>query len=59
MTAINKKLFVESVEKWWRTEGQDRYPDSNRLAILADGGGSNGSRCRVWKWGLQTTGGSS
>jgi len=47
------RFAVESVEKWWRTEGRTRYPDSNRLAILADGGGSNGSRCRVWKWGLQ------
>ena len=53
MSSDTPRFAVESVEKWWRTEGQARYPDSNRLAILADGGGSNGSRCRVWKWGLQ------
>jgi len=44
---------VDCVEKWWRSEGQQRYPGADRLAILADGGGSNGSRCRAWKMGLQ------
>lgn len=44
---------VACVEKWWRTEGSKRYPNANRLAILADGGGSNGSACRAWKFGLQ------
>lgn len=44
---------VASVEKWWRTEGRQRYPNATRLAILADGGGSNGHRCRAWKYGLQ------
>ena len=45
---------VDSVEKWWRTEGQRRYGDAEHLAILADGGGSNGPTSRVWKYGLQT-----
>lgn len=44
---------IDCVEKWWRTEGQCRYPEARRLAILADGGGSNGSRCRAWKIGIQ------
>jgi hypothetical protein len=44
---------VDCVEKWWRTEGLHRYTGADRLAILADGGGSNGSRCRAWKMGLQ------
>ena len=44
---------VDCVEKWWRSEGQQRYAGADRLAILADGGGSNGSRCRAWKMGLQ------
>lgn len=44
---------VDCVEKWWRTEGRRRYPNTNRLTILADGGGSNGSACRAWKFGLQ------
>jgi hypothetical protein len=43
---------VDCVEKWWRTEGRARYPNAKRLAILADSGGSNGCRCRVWKYAL-------
>jgi hypothetical protein len=45
---------VDAVERWWRTEGQRRYRDAGHLAILADGGGSNGASSRVWKYGLQT-----
>ena len=44
---------VASVERWWRTEGCARYPGATQLAILADGGGSNGRSCRAWKHGLQ------
>jgi hypothetical protein len=44
---------VDCVEKWWRSEGQQRYADAESLSILADGGGSNGSRCRAWKVELQ------
>lgn len=47
------QFAVDCVEKWWRTEGQHRYAGADRLVILADGGGSNGSRCRAWKMGLQ------
>ena len=34
--------------------GALRYPDARRLTITADGGGSNGSRVRLWKRELQT-----
>jgi len=47
------QFAVESIEKWWRTEGGQRYPKARRLAILADGGGSNGTTSRAWKYGLQ------
>lgn len=47
------QFAVDAIEKWWRTEGAQRYPDSAELAILADAGGSNGPRCRAWKHGLQ------
>ena len=40
---------VAAVTRWWKVEGNPRYPDSSRLLILADNGGSNGSRCRAWK----------
>jgi len=53
MTYDTPQFAVESIEKWWRTEGKKHYPDSRQLAILADCGGSNGVRCRAWKYGLQ------
>jgi Rhodopirellula transposase DDE domain len=33
--------------------GRSRYPDAHSLTITADGGGSNGSRVRLWKVELQ------
>jgi transposase len=44
---------VESIRRWWNTVGQSQYPEAKRLLISADGGGSNGSRVRLWKWELQ------
>lgn len=44
---------VESIRRWWETVGQHQYPEAKRLLISADGGGSNGSRVRLWKWELQ------
>ena len=45
---------VDCIEKWWRTEGRDRYPDARQILILADAGGSNSPTSRAWKLGLQT-----
>ena len=33
--------------------GQASYPEARQLLITADGGGSNGSRVRLWKLELQ------
>ncbi len=44
---------VESIRRWWRTLGCQDYPRTDRLLITADGGGSNGTRVRLWKWELQ------
>jgi hypothetical protein len=44
---------VESIRRWWLGAGRARYPATRRLLITADGGGSNGSRTRLWKWELQ------
>jgi hypothetical protein len=44
---------VNSIRCWWRTMGRHRYPGARRLTITADGGGSNGSRVRLWKLELQ------
>ncbi|MSV30224.1 MAG: hypothetical protein EXQ52_15985 [Bryobacterales bacterium] len=39
----------------WLKEGCQRYPAARELFILADGGGSNGPRCRVWRKAIQDT----
>jgi len=51
---------VNSIRQWWRTVGRARYPEATRLLITATpapakagGGGSNGSRVRLWKRELQ------
>lgn len=44
---------VETVRRWWRHMGSKTSPRAQRLLITADGGGSNGSRCRLWKVELQ------
>jgi len=44
---------VESIRRWWDGAGRARYPQARQLLITADGGGSNGSRLRLWKWELQ------
>ncbi len=44
---------VQSLRSFWGEMGQQRYPKAKRVLISADGGGSNGSRVRLWKWELQ------
>ena len=44
---------VDSVAAWWGKEGRRRYPRADNVLILADNGGSNGPRLRVWKRDLQ------
>ena len=44
---------VASIRGWWRSEGRRLYPDADMILITADGGGSNGSRLRLWKLELQ------
>ena len=45
---------VASIRGWWRFEGRHIYSEANQIVITADGGGSNGSRLRLWKLELQT-----
>jgi hypothetical protein len=47
------EFAVASIRGWWRSEGRRIYPKAARILITADGGGSNGSRLRVWKLELQ------
>jgi len=44
---------VASIRGWWRHEGRRLYPEVKDVLITADGGGSNGSRLRLWKLELQ------
>ena len=44
---------VASIRRWWEQMGRTVYPAATRLLITADGGGSNGSRVRLWKLELQ------
>jgi hypothetical protein len=47
------QFAVNSIRCWLDVMGRERYPDMNRLMITADGGGSNGSRVRLFKVELQ------
>lgn len=44
---------VESIRRWWNGLGKARYPNAKKIMITADGGGSNGSRRRLFKAELQ------
>jgi len=44
---------VNAIRRWWKLMGRAAYPGAASLLITADGGGSNGSRVRLWKWELQ------
>jgi hypothetical protein len=47
------EFAVETVRHWWQQMGVITYPGATDLLIIADGGGSNGSRLRLWKTQLQ------
>ncbi len=51
-SADTGEFAVNSIRRWWNTLGRDRFPDTTRLVITADAGGSNGYRPRSWKWHL-------
>jgi len=44
---------IDSILSWWKHMGSPAYPEAEELLICADSGGSNGSRSRLWKLGLQ------
>ena len=47
------EFAVDSIRRWWHTMGSRVYSNAKELLITADGGGSNGSRSRLWKVCLQ------
>ena len=47
------QFAVQTIRQWWYQMGLATYPEAKELLITADGGGSNGSRNRLWKLELQ------
>lgn len=47
------QFAVHTIREWWSQMGKPTYPDAKELLVTADGGGSNGSRNRLWKMELQ------
>ena len=47
------QFAVNSIRRWLELMGRERYTDMKTLMITADGGGSNGSRVRLFKVELQ------
>jgi len=53
-TSANTPGFAATaVARWWSRIGCHRYRDAGELLVLADAGGSNGYRPRLWKKCLQ------
>ena len=52
-SADTPRFAVDLLARWWTDEGQAAYPEARELPILADSGGSNSARSRVWKQQLQ------
>ena len=54
LSANTAEFAVDTIVSWWQTEGHRDFPQATQLLILADGGGSNGWRPRLWKARLQS-----
>jgi hypothetical protein len=53
ISADTAQFAADSIEHWWQQEGRQAYPQARQLLVLADGGGSNGHRSRLFKSSLQ------
>lgn len=53
VTHDTSEFAVSTIRTWWQRMGKPLYPDAKEILITADGGGSNGSRVRLWKYELQ------
>jgi transposase len=47
------EFATDSILSWWKYMGCKAYPEATELLIMADAGGSNSHRSRLWKVGLQ------
>jgi len=48
------QFAVDAIARWWTDRGCSVFPQADQLLILADAGGSNGSRPRLWKQQVQS-----
>jgi transposase len=53
ISADTARFAARSIRAWWDEMGCQKYIGATKLYITADGGGSNGSRNRMWKTSLQ------
>ncbi len=47
------EFAVATLRRWWEQMGRAAYPQAPHVLVIADGGGSNGTRTRLWKAELQ------
>ena len=52
-SADTPRFAVDVIARWWEIDGQAAFPGADQLLVLADAGGSNGCRPRLWKQQLQ------
>jgi hypothetical protein len=53
VTHDTSEFAVATIRRWWVKMGRLAYPEAHELLIMADGGGSNGARVRLWNRELQ------
>ena len=53
ISSDTSEFAVESISRWWLTLGKNTYPNAKTIYINCDGGGSNGSRNKLFKFQLQ------
>ena len=44
---------VATIRAWWQRMGYRSYPQAKKILVMADAGGSNSARARLWKTELQ------
>jgi hypothetical protein len=47
------EFAAQTIGRWWRKMGKAHYKTARKILVMADGGGSNASRSRLWKVALQ------
>jgi hypothetical protein len=53
MSFDTARFAVNTLRQWWSNIDKNHYAETKGILITADGGGSNGSRVRLWKIALQ------